>query len=1021
MKKLLLGVITFALIITSCNKYANDFQALKDQIAALSLKVDGVAALQSQLTATTAQISALQTAVAALPTTGGIAAQFATISTSLSAVSDKVAALTATLATVAATGTATQTTVNGLAATLAQVVKDKATADAALNAKIDALQTSLQKSIADGAAANSAAIAAAQTEILKQVVASSMATNDTVKQQIAAAELALQNLINTGLANTNANVTSQVADAKKALSDLVTASVATLKTDLQKSIADGLDVTNSNVNNKIADLTTALNVGLAGVDANTKTLLDAAQKAVIDLLTSNNTNLNTKIDNVSSALTDLINSSVTSVNGNTNSQINSLQILLTGIINTMNTTLGNKITTLQTTLVGNPSTDTATSLTIAGLQLALGNAQRDLTILLNASAMYNDNVTITTDSEVGFYLGKLYQMGIINGNVTVNTTNLSADTIKAVNKILGAINAVIGTNTATQVITAGTHHSWWGGGSWVITTVPGSGHSVSIESDPTDMLALPLLFSVRGDYSVAGADVNDPKIDNVGGSVILNYPGAYESTSLTSVGQDLILNSVKATTTNINFPNVVIGGHVGDHIFVAPATPNGTVVFSADGTSSITFGLATGGQINSLTAANAKTISLGTIGINAAGLTVVAPVALTVNLSSTTSSVGAITLATGASASTGTATSVDLSKLVTSGTLTVWAAAAGNVALDSFNSASSVDIEGPLALSIPVWLGQPGSKLNAPLTQTLTLAMYRWWSVTDGTTIPSTANLAAIQTLTLGNALENVNIQAYPTLVKAVITGAAFGDATHWATLTAHAPGVTTANSPNLTWLELAGIMNTVNVSTLPKLTAVKTSGIINTFVLDNADALLALQLDHAHFNGAIGYGGPGSDLWITGNAKLASVTTTALDKMNSLKITNNALLTTLNLGSYVNPINTVAFTVSIEVFNNKLAGTFSPALAQFGTTPYREAKITCATLTHLRDYVAILDAVPGSAYSVFTVDVDNSVLIDNPLPGETVGTAYKLGVEMGLNDAVSTVIDGTYGISKNAEFQLVQ
>ena len=42
MKKLFLGVMMVALIITSCNKYANDFQALKDQIAALATQVTGV-------------------------------------------------------------------------------------------------------------------------------------------------------------------------------------------------------------------------------------------------------------------------------------------------------------------------------------------------------------------------------------------------------------------------------------------------------------------------------------------------------------------------------------------------------------------------------------------------------------------------------------------------------------------------------------------------------------------------------------------------------------------------------------------------------------------------------------------------------------------------------------------------------------------------------------------------------------------------------------------------------------------
>ena len=68
----------------------------------------------------------------------------------------------------------------------------------------------------------------------------------------------------------------------------------------------------------------------------------------------------------------------------------------------------------------------------------------------------------------------------------------------------------------------------------------------------------------------------------------------------------------------------------------------------------------------------------------------------------------------------------------------------------------------------------------------------------------------------------------------------------------------------------------------------------------------------------------------------------------------------------------------------------------------------------------AVLDNAHAT-YDNFQVDVDLSTLVDNPLTGETVGTAYKLSVEMGLNAAVSTVIDGITGISNNDEFQLVQ
>jgi hypothetical protein len=70
MKKLLFGVmvITFALFTTACVK--DDLKDLNTKIDALAAaQVQGVAALQTALTATQAQLTALSAAIAALPPT----------------------------------------------------------------------------------------------------------------------------------------------------------------------------------------------------------------------------------------------------------------------------------------------------------------------------------------------------------------------------------------------------------------------------------------------------------------------------------------------------------------------------------------------------------------------------------------------------------------------------------------------------------------------------------------------------------------------------------------------------------------------------------------------------------------------------------------------------------------------------------------------------------------------------------------------------------------------------------------
>jgi phage shock protein A len=126
------------------NKYANDFAALKDQIAALDAKVSGTIALQTDLIATKAQVTALQTAVAGLPNVASITA----LQTSLAGVTAKIDAITTTLNTVATAGTATKAVVDGLKTNLTALktnVTALATKVAADNLAMKTQSTPLKK------------------------------------------------------------------------------------------------------------------------------------------------------------------------------------------------------------------------------------------------------------------------------------------------------------------------------------------------------------------------------------------------------------------------------------------------------------------------------------------------------------------------------------------------------------------------------------------------------------------------------------------------------------------------------------------------------------------------------------------------------------------------------------------------------------------------------------------------------------------------------------------------------------
>ena len=159
MKKLLLGVILFTLVFSSCKKYDNDFAALKDQIAALATQVAGVSALQAQLTATTAQVTALQTAVGTQATTSN--ASLAALATSLGTATTNIATIQTSLNTLATAGTANKAVVDGLKTDLTALAAKVALDNAALLAA----NTPNNASLAASNVTLAASIAAAQTSL----------------------------------------------------------------------------------------------------------------------------------------------------------------------------------------------------------------------------------------------------------------------------------------------------------------------------------------------------------------------------------------------------------------------------------------------------------------------------------------------------------------------------------------------------------------------------------------------------------------------------------------------------------------------------------------------------------------------------------------------------------------------------------------------------------------------------------------------------------------------------------------
>ncbi len=928
MKRLLMGVFVFALIFSSCNKYADDFQALKDQISALAAQVKGVSDLQTTIASQTATIAALQTSINTLSTTvGGLGTKMTALSDSLTAVGKRVTYISNSVASIVATGNATKAMVTDVQTNLNNFIAAQNIVNADFKAKLIALQNKLDL------AATSAEVQAAQSAIVS--------------------------LIN-----------SQVLALTKA----------------QKASADSI----------VNVLTTRIQLGDA-----------ATQQAITDFK---------------------------------------------NWVDGINTTNLGKLNQILTDLATANSTADETKLVVDGLAAEMAIAQGKLDILLKSNAMINEDVTIRNHADLIYWANKITQTGVIvNGNVSVNTQDLTTVADLALLKLtLNNIIAVIGVNPASVAIIDG----WWTlfGVYGTLTPIAGAPHWVYIQSAKAADVEINNLVFVIGDYTVLLNDVKDEAITTVGGTFKYDYPGNYMS-NVTTVGNNLILvdqsvHAVANGTGTINLPNVNVGAFVGDG---TPAVPvNGTVTWNSTATTSIILGLGTDadateagdGQIHWLTANSATSVKLGTVAYTAAGIDIDALVLLTADLSAATSSAGVVNIHSGVDATHGTATLVNLSGLLTSGSIQAWVAATCDVQLPVWNSAVAVDIRGDQVLTIPSWQGAAGSTLNAPETLDLTLASYKWLSFTSGGTIPTGANLIAITKLTLGHATERVELTPYTTLITAIINGASdieTGTVTMWKSINANntgivpipfgvaTPGVYSTGNAVLKYLTLTGIMNTVDISTLPKLTDVSTSGIINSFRLNNAVTLAALTLNHTNFEGtSLGNGGPGSFLTITNNPILASLTTPYLNKLQALYLVDNSNvakttgLSTLTLTGYTATANAAAMAIDIQIHGNLLAGSGTAPIAQTGTLPYKEATLTCAALMGLKPYVHLYQTTYGAAaFASMMVDID---LCPTAAMSTIAGlnAIFQLAPAAGTVPAVWSVLDGVAGITTDKEMQLL-
>lgn len=670
------------------------------------------------------------------------------------------------------------------------------------------------------------------------------------------------------------------------------------------------------------------------------------------------------------------------------------------------TALQSSVASLQTTVNALPTTSTsvdlsgleadlATSLAnIAALQADLNTVIGDYATSADLAATQTaiDALTTALATAQADLTALLANNNVYDGNLTIN----SAASLTFAQS-LGAKVAIVNGDVVVNIVTNSLDAAAVSAITSQIMSVTGL---VTVVTDAE--LDFSALTSVGTAYSVTGgADILDAALTNVGTTVVLNYDGGYTQPNLVSSGAITLTDW--ATTTGTN---------------------------AQAGTSSVDFSGLTSGSINGGTLSFGVATSVKLNSVAAGAVSVTAPKALTVDMLAANYKTG----------------------------LTVSAERAGSVVTIAGRVDNGDTTPVGQALSVT---GYANSVLNAAAvtkTSTLTVngietalsfpALTTATVVTAPATVSFSAPLLVASTSVTLAAAKTVSLASTPTLTAAVVETLTFSAlaSPYTAAATLKTATVTgkvgstngfTSTTGTLVSATFAGELDAVSITgtgsaTTDKLTTVTTNGAIGAFTLDNSDVITSISLGHSHIAG-----GAGSVVFITNNAKLASLTTST-NYLNTLIVTNNALLASMNFASYVNVIGSNT-NMSVSIYGNKLVGDYSDAVAVTGTTPYVETVITSADLATLKPFVTAFKVanaadVTNSTNLTGTLTLRVSISDIDAATGAQILTVAMLAdtASTTVDDVDTAVADGnttiaemllepTSGITTVAEFLLIQ
>ena len=598
---------------------------------------------------------------------------------------------------------------------------------------------------------------------------------------------------------------------------------------------------------------------------------------------------------------------------------------------------------------------------LATISSTLAQVQADVRELLNANMVINQSVNITNRAQLLLAESLIGTETtdpnvIINGSVTVliNTTNFTAAEIVRVNALTTKIATVLNFVSATST------------------------------ASPSVAINFANLNFVDGNYTVSGADANDPMLATISGNLTIDHTGNADYSQVTTINGNVIIDT---GVTSINLSGATINGNVSSN-------GSGAGVIVLPKATAVNIGTA---EVNtaSLTLAEG-TVNLGYADDVASNVLIEAPKAAIIDFAAKTVA-GSLMVTAPAD------TTFNAPNLTTASATTITADIANFPKLTQFTADTVITAD---TVTLPELTGNVSGTIDLPTADSFVAPKFTITnnvSATDAITIAfktgSDANLSApkVKTLTInaqGNRTDFDTSGYGGTLETFNFTGVVGTTAPLISTVT----NTINIGGGKLKSVTVAGMADSVIVSGTGDLTSLTTDGDaqIRNFTLNNADELVSASIGHQHIEGS-----DAAMFTVTDNLKLASLATTNLDETGNIDISNNAALASLNLSSLQTLPLLGSYTVTIT--NNKLTGMYTAATAGSTTTAAVDESLTSAAFATLKPYMqkavaSRASASTGNVTYTLAVNLSNvattgTTTLTAALAADTVRTATATSV----------------------------